>query len=144
MSHILAWLPIWTPRALAIAAAAGPVTHYCFWMRFVVDDYVEWLLVLFVLLQPILIYSLCFLDDSPFFQAYLLSCLIQAAYYSALAASTGFYRLFTHPLRRFPGPFWARLSSFWKIRAFAQYKTKCYLVFDDLHKEYGDVVRIGK
>lgn len=55
-------------------------------------------------------------------------------------ASNAVYNLFFHPLRRFPGPFWMRAT-----RLVHDYKVlRGTLVFDmlELHKKYGDVVRI--
>ncbi|TFK55315.1 cytochrome P450 [Heliocybe sulcata] len=64
-----------------------------------------------------------------------------ASYYAGLFASMLTYRAFFHPLRSYPGPFLARLSSFWslwhQIPGF-----KWYEQVQDLHRRYGDFVRI--
>lgn len=60
-----------------------------------------------------------------------------AGIYSSLLA----YRIFLHPLNKFPGPFAARISSFWYttqvLNADAHFKLL------DLHHKYGDFVRVG-
>lgn len=52
------------------------------------------------------------------------------------------YRVSFHRLRRFPGPFMARISGFY-ITGVVFRSHKEYLELDKLHKQYGDVVRIG-
>lgn len=66
--------------------------------------------------------------------------------YSVLAgvyASMLVYRAAFHRLGKFPGPFGARLSNLW-ITGKSIGKQDKYLVIQDLHKKYGDVVRIGR
>lgn len=51
------------------------------------------------------------------------------------------YRLFLHPLARYPGPILAKLSSVYMVSAVAQCRDT-YTRYD-LHKKYGKVVRTG-
>nr|P0DPA4.1 RecName: Full=Cytochrome P450 monooxygenase FCK2; AltName: Full=Cytokinin biosynthesis protein 2 [Fusarium pseudograminearum CS3096] len=52
------------------------------------------------------------------------------------------YRSWFHRLRRFPGPFCARLSNLYiTFRAFK--KNRLYEEVQQLHRRYGDIVRIG-
>ncbi|KUI60512.1 Tryprostatin B 6-hydroxylase [Cytospora mali] len=52
------------------------------------------------------------------------------------------YRAAFHRLNRFPGPFLARLSNFYfAVVTFKKHQE--YIDLDNLHKKYGDVVRIG-
>lgn len=67
--------------------------------------------------------------------------LLDLSYFLPLFISIAFYRLFFHALCKFPGPFWARLSMFWRIKQMLSQDH--YVLIDGLHKEYGDVVRIG-
>jgi hypothetical protein len=60
---------------------------------------------------------------------------------AALALSITFYRLFFHPLRKYPGPVLARLTKLWLANMCRD--GKVFRVVDALHKQYGDVVRIG-
>ncbi|PNP84053.1 hypothetical protein FNYG_02741 [Fusarium nygamai] len=66
-----------------------------------------------------------------------------ASFVTGLLISILTYRAFFHRLNRFPGPFLARLSTF-----YATYLTvdeeHMYLEVQKLHEKYGDIVRIGK
>ena len=46
-----------------------------------------------------------------------------------------FYNLYLHPLRRFPGPFWARATDFWKFMVVFQKNGHTRAI--ELHKKYG-------
>lgn len=65
------------------------------------------------------------------------------AFTLSLATSILIYRAFFHRLRRFPGPFAARLTKLWSVYKSAK-SMKYFLVLEDVHKKYGDVVRTGK
>ena len=56
--------------------------------------------------------------------------------------SMAVYRVGFHRLNRFPGPFLARISSFYITRVVFK-RHQEYLELDKLHRQYGDVVRIG-
>jgi tryprostatin B 6-hydroxylase len=122
------------------AAALGPLTHYAIWVRFEVD-YLPWL-PMFALLQIVLPLALHYLGLS-FLEAAVSSFILQTVYITTTFASIALYRLAFHPLRKFPGPFWARLSCFWRVKVFTEEGDRAYLVLDKLHKKYGDVVRVG-
>ena len=67
---------------------------------------------------------------------------ISSSYFATLFFSIGTYRLFFHPLRRFPGPIAAKITKFytpWLGR-----HGKLHWEYVDLHLKYGDFVRIGK
>ncbi|KAL7949231.1 cytochrome P450 [Trichoderma barbatum] len=55
--------------------------------------------------------------------------------------SVASYRLFFHPLAKYPGPILAGLSEFWFIHKF--FKGYVHLSIGDLHRTYGHAVRIG-
>ncbi|CAK7234643.1 hypothetical protein SCUCBS95973_009004 [Sporothrix curviconia] len=61
---------------------------------------------------------------------------------AGMYASMLVYRAAFHRLGRFPGPFAARLSNLWITGKSIQRQDKC-LVIQDLHRKYGDIVRIG-
>lgn len=66
---------------------------------------------------------------------------LYAAFAGGLWSSILIYRVWFHPLHRFPGPFGLKLSKFyhlWSIRGLDQYRW-----LDALHKAYGPVVRVG-
>lgn len=66
----------------------------------------------------------------------------------AIAAFTGLfssilvYRAFFHRLRHFPGPFPARLSTFY-MTYFSATRGQIYRDIQALHQQYGDYVRVG-
>ncbi|KAF9892137.1 hypothetical protein FE257_002543 [Aspergillus nanangensis] len=55
--------------------------------------------------------------------------------------STAIYNRYFHPLRHFPGPFWASLTSLWYCQTIRFGKARN--VQHALHRQYGDFVRIG-
>ncbi|PWY96633.1 benzoate 4-monooxygenase cytochrome P450 [Aspergillus sclerotioniger CBS 115572] len=66
---------------------------------------------------------------------------IITGYLSALISSITIYRVFFHPLRRFPGPLGARITKLWHVWQVRD--SRNYRVLDDLHTQYGDFVRTG-
>ena len=65
-----------------------------------------------------------------------------ATYWGTLAFSIGFYRISPwHPLSRHPGPFLLRLSKL--PMAWLSRSGKRHLYTQELHRRYGDVVRVG-
>ncbi|KAH7018218.1 putative cytochrome P450 [Microdochium trichocladiopsis] len=67
---------------------------------------------------------------------------ITSTFFAGLFSSMLVYRAFLHPLHRFPGPFGAKLSRFWSVRAAAK-SVQYYKEVDALHKQYGDFIRTG-
>ncbi len=62
-------------------------------------------------------------------------------YLAGLYTSLIAYRSFFHPLNKFPGPFGARISTFWLS---AHLKDgDAYRRVQNLHEQYGDFVRVG-
>ncbi|RTE68029.1 hypothetical protein BHE90_017594 [Fusarium euwallaceae] len=51
------------------------------------------------------------------------------------------YRLFSHPLAKYPGPKLAACTEFWFVRAWLS--GHYHVVLSEMHKKYGDVVRIA-
>ena len=84
-----------------------------------------------------------------------------AIFYTALISSVVFYRLSPfHPLARYPGPVQAKISKLWFVsthgNAFGRsglilhlfkarlgWQGKQHVHYMNLHKKYGDVVRVG-
>ncbi|OJD28825.1 cytochrome p450 [Diplodia corticola] len=60
----------------------------------------------------------------------------------SLTVSILIYRAFFHRLRRFPGPFAAKLTRLWSVYESSK-AFKYHLKLEELHKKHGDVVRIG-
>lgn len=68
--------------------------------------------------------------------------LANASFFAPLIGSISVYRLFFHPLRSFPGPGLARLTTGWGVSKIARGANK-YQLHHELHRQYGDIVRIG-
>ncbi|KAJ5902906.1 hypothetical protein N7495_003434 [Penicillium taxi] len=68
--------------------------------------------------------------------------LANLSFFAPLFTSISIYRLFFHPLRSFPGPSLARLTSWWGVSKIARGANK-YELHHELHKQYGDIVRIA-
>lgn len=51
------------------------------------------------------------------------------------------YRLFFHPLNKFPGPWQARLSDLWLASKMG--RMQGYHIIHNMHKQYGEFVRVG-
>lgn len=125
-----------------VASLLGPASHILLWMRLDVDSSSHQLLVLAnlaVLLPPIALY----LRGAAFLDAVLITWTADICYAVSLLASIFLYRAFFHPLRSYPGPFWARISVFWKVKHYQASNFQAYKVIDDLHHAYGDIVRLG-
>lgn len=60
-----------------------------------------------------------------------------------LASSIAAYRLLFHRLRRFPGPWGAKLSRFYAV-SLASKGLQYHLELQKLHDQYGDFVRTGQ
>lgn len=66
---------------------------------------------------------------------------IISSFFGGLYTSLIVYRAFFHPLNKFPGPYGARLSSFWLS---AQLKDgDAFRKVAELHAKYGDFVKVG-
>jgi hypothetical protein len=81
------------------------------------------------------------LRDEPLNSAIWRSTLLVGTYAASVYGSMIVYRLFFHPLRHFPGPTLARVSKFWHVFRLSGLQNQ--LLLEDLHQQYGDIVRIG-
>lgn len=108
------------------------------------DLWVPQLLFISTTLYSALIY--CYVFYSPLGPDLWVPIMTASKLFSILIAgiytSIGAYRLLFHPLRRFPGPFFAGLTSLYPtwllVRKFHQYSE-----VQELHQKYGDIVRLG-
>lgn len=128
--------------AILVATILGPITHYAFWVRFEFDGIIQNHVPLAALSQPVLVYLL-HLTGLSLAKSVTTLCMLQTVYTTSTLASISIYRLFFHPCRQFVGPFWARLSSWWKIYAYTSHNDQAFAEIYDLHQKYGEVVRIG-
>jgi hypothetical protein len=135
-------VPTFLPQAALIAALAGPVSHHLIWIQSEWDGVFYKIAAAAAVLQPLALLVLR-LGGLDFVQSLIALFVLQTSYLVSLFTSIAVYRLFFHSTRSFPGPFWARLSQWWRVYEFAK-SEKGYLVVHELHQRYGDVVRIGQ
>lgn len=77
-----------------------------------------------------------------YFDAIFTANMLLSAFISGMTISILTYRAFFHRLNRFPGPFIARLTNVYATWL-AIKEEHMYLEVQELHKKYGDIVRIG-
>lgn len=129
-------------QVAGIAVASALLSHVAIFRRYNLDSNSHQLLILanlVVLLKPVALY----VRGWSAYNAFCISIVADLSYTVALFTSIGVYRGFFHPLHRYPGPFGARLSVFWKVNHFARSGFKAFRVIDGLHKKYGNVVRVA-
>ena len=71
-----------------------------------------------------------------------ISSLAFSSYLISLFSSIVVYRLFFHPLRRFPGPKLAAITKFWHISK--SWGGNNFRVLEEARHQYGQFVRTGK
>ncbi|KAJ3960404.1 hypothetical protein N0V92_002941 [Colletotrichum tropicale] len=76
-----------------------------------------------------------------FYDGLVVYAAISGSYFAALYTSIGVYRIFFHPLRKFPGPFPARITKFYSMWANRDWKLHDRIL--NLHEKLGDVVRLA-
>ena len=126
-----------------ISACLGPISHYTFWVRNDFDIAAPYYIGAFLLFQPVAVISFISIVGLTFQQAILTLWALQSTYWITTLSSIAVYRLFLHPCCKFPGPFWARLWAIWRVRTYIKHEQRPYAALDDLHRKYGDIVRIG-
>jgi hypothetical protein len=68
---------------------------------------------------------------------------VAASFNIGVISSMVIYRLLFHRLRKFPGPFWAKISRFYAVYI-SKKRLQYFLDLQGLHRTYGDVVRTGR
>ncbi|KAK7932274.1 hypothetical protein PG985_002986 [Apiospora marii] len=127
---------------LAGASAAGIAFHHLYARRVEVDFIILPLLVTFGAAYSLALYvgvSRLHLPTST--SLYYLSA-FAGTFALSTAGSILLYRAHFHRLNHIPGPYLARLSTFWTARTAAG-DYRFHVKLQELHAKYGDVVRIG-
>jgi hypothetical protein len=79
-------------------------------------------------------------EGNSYLESTKITAVATGSYFTALSTSTLVYRAFFHPLRKFPGPFSARLSKFVHVFRIAK-NSNNYKLADQMFEKYGEFVR---
>ena len=130
-------------QVLALTSALlGLTSHLTYFIHSHHPFYHCTFIALTFLLAPII--SLVFLTriaSFPLHEALRLVAVTWWSFTGSIWLSMGIYRAFFHRLRRYPGPFLAKLSQLWRV--WRNFRKENYLVLDELHRTYGEYVRVG-
>lgn len=132
----------WELSAL-VSLLAGVTSHHLIFRPFEIDGYAWQILFIFLASVFILIIAYIQLAGYGVMLALCRVSLIATAYSAGAAISILMYRAFFHPLNRFPGPFMAKISRFYAMKNAAK-SIKAFEDIQSLHKQYGDIVRVGE
>lgn len=125
------------PMACLASAAAGVAFHG-------VVQYIELDLILLhaLVAASFLLPALIYIDINVYDSTLQFSTLKLGCFAFGLTSSILVYRAFFHRLKRFPGPFAARLSKLYAVSLSTGLRYNIEL--QKLHQKYGDVVRTGR
>lgn len=129
-------------KLAATSALLGVLGHLLLWIRLELDTRSNDLIVLANLslfCTPVALYF----RGIPLSTSISSSLLVHISFAIGTFASIAIYRAFFHPLKSFPGPIPGKITTFWKVREFVKADFQNYAVFDRLHRQYGDFVRLG-
>jgi uncharacterized membrane protein len=132
------------PIALLALASAflGVISHLAYLIRADHLFYHTTLIFFCFLLTPITsLLALTRIAHYPSREALVLVGVTWWSFTGAIWLSMGVYRAFFHRLGGYPGPFSARLSQLWRV--WKNMRGEHYKVVDELHKTYGEYVRVG-
>ncbi|KAL4790449.1 cytochrome P450 [Aspergillus venezuelensis] len=125
------------------AALLGVVSYLCYFRRgehhFHTLFYCKTLLFMFTVAVITLVYGTERNAFDAISQIFSIVCYYIIGVFSCLTL----YNLFLHPLRKFPGPLGAKVSTFWLSAQVAQ-KRNAFQYIHHLHKRYGPFVRVGR
>lgn len=127
----------------ALPLFVGIILHIFLFSRGEWDRHAPTVVLIFSLLFALLFFGLLTGTDWSFAQCVTETFQLGTTLAVGLFGSMITYRVAFHPLKSFPGPFAARLTSFW-ILAKNWLTLKFYLTLRKLHDNYGDFIRISK
>ncbi|KAF6812374.1 L-ornithine-N5-monooxygenase [Colletotrichum musicola] len=135
----IAWLGADTNVSCAVAAVVGLLSHWTYFIRGARSMNVVNIVTFHLLALGLLVLKTT--SSLGFYDGLLTYFAISASYFAALFASIGVYRLIFHPLRRFPGPFQAKVTKLYIPWINLDWKLHEYYL--EMHQKYGDFVRVG-
>jgi hypothetical protein len=128
-----------TASSVAILAAT---LHWFVFRVITVENYLAPLLWFYVVSMSIVGVAYFTLAHFSILQTLLRLTVITTSFNGSLILSIAVYRLFFHRIRRFPGPFWSKLSRFSDV-ALAAKEVKYYREVATMRETYGDFIRTG-
>ncbi|KAF4457417.1 hypothetical protein F53441_658 [Fusarium austroafricanum] len=134
-----------SPPVLGIVAFLGIATHLAVFRISEWDVAVHRIIASFGLIYAFIFCLLAYhpdLDHQDLRHAWYTASVVLAFFISGLYGSMVVYRFFFHPLRRFPGPIFAPLSSLYAV-SMSMKKFHMFSEVQKLHNTYGDFVRLG-
>ena len=135
-----------------IVTILGPLTHFAFWSVGAWDGIFWFIALCNLFAHKLLVAIISFLHASTQDGAYLLATYVSTSitllhleilYTLSILASVTIYRAFFHPLRSFPSPRLATISVWWRVYHTLRSGDRHAIFLDSLHKQYGDIVRVG-
>lgn len=130
---------------LATSLAAGVTSHLVFFVHGELNRFAQGFFLSLFLVPAALFAALYHYSQGggvAALDSLLRTAVIWLGFLHGLATSILVYRLWLHPLRRFPGPTAARVSMWWgALKASKGFQS--HYMLDGLHKTHGDFVRIG-
>ncbi|PNP40611.1 hypothetical protein TGAMA5MH_07608 [Trichoderma gamsii] len=126
----------------AVSLLAGVVSHHLVFRPFEIDGYAWQIFFTYLITFFVLIIGNVHFAGYGVILALTRALLIATAYNAGVVSSIFVYRAFLHPLKRFPGPFLAKISRFYAMNNAAR-QVQAYKDVQNLHKQYGDIVRVG-
>lgn len=130
------------PRTAATSAGLGILTHLAVIRNLEVEKHLRLSLITITLLIPLSIHQYSTSYHVTLWTATAWVGTALGSFFSGLGISVVVYRLFFHPLRRFPGPVLARLTKLygtWLAGKESMYHKELQV----MHDKYGDFVRTG-
>lgn len=125
----------------AAAFSSGAGSHVFLFSKGEWDRKAPRILLVHILLCTSIFLAFALIADRSLAMCFLETFRVSSSFASGLFTSTLAYRLFFHPLRSFPGPLAACVSSFWAFKK--QWPDlRFYVKLQSIHDTYGDFVRI--
>ena len=128
-------------QSVAVASGLGVLTHLGYFIRGEHHTQGIYILTTAALFPWISLYSLWHYADFSVLRAAAYSFAIEWSFVISLWTSMLVYRIFFHPLKKFPGPLMAKPSKLW--HSIQASKLRWYKDAWDLHAQYGEYVRTG-
>ena len=130
-----------TPNACLVAASVGVLSHVLYWIRGIRDTQAPQIIVFHLVSYGLLLLQA--VAEKGILGGLVSSTLIFSSYLGALFTSITVYRLFFHPLRRFPGPTAAKITKLYGGPWLAR-NGKLHEEHLQLCRTYGSFVRSGR